>query len=570
MQLLVDLAQTLKDVAEAHGLTSQALRSAQIADSADSALRSAGGERGERGTERGPPRSAPGALHVSLQELYELKTLRVKIYEVEQAFKQHAEELESQLGELRQSFLGLSEAQVTERKALGTFREETLRDLGSLTALSTGAKVSLEDHEHRLSAVVSAEQEGREAAKSGLEHLKEEMEQKLQKKQSDHEEVLKKHSLQLVEIQNAFTSLETEILEVCAKDRNALQSKQQESLEQLAEVRHLSQQHYSELQEQFRSFQQLMLNKQWEAKQSTDAGVHDLRLRLHKVMWQRSDEGTATSLPSEPLTLIQEAEGSPVQRSPLQRSPASQLEEVRQNLEMKLVHVEEQLKRSIQRLSEDMAQKHRFVEVSLEKTLGASQVEERLTNRLEEGVRGIQYEFRKDLQAVKTFEHEALGELQSKVEAACKDAETSATQSRSTSKSLKLLEATVQDIKVSIDQNQSDVQDLRGEVSPLPQTVKRVDDLWRHFEGLKADVQQLDRSSKADVIALGEHLEAKVGSIRPRQSTGQRPTSSPRPVPPWTSEPVTSGAATTGRQRKTDGLCQAHWQRCVGESRPWP
>lgn len=38
-----------------------------------------------------------------------------------------------------------------------------------------------------------------------------------------------------------------------------------------------------------------------------------------------------------------------------------------------------------------MAQKHRFVEVSLEKTLGASQVEERLTNRLEEGVRGIQY-----------------------------------------------------------------------------------------------------------------------------------------------------------------------------------
>ena len=60
------------------------------------------------------------------------------------------------------------------------------------------------------------------------------------------------------------------------------------------------------------------------------------------------------------------------------------------------------------------------------------------------------------------------------------------------------------------------------------------------------------RSSKADVIALGEHLEAKVGSIRPRQGAGQRPTSSPRPVPPWTSEPVTSGAATAGRQRKTE------------------
>lgn len=37
------------------------------------------------------------------------------LVQVEQAFKQHVEELESQLGELRQSFLGLSEAQVTER-----------------------------------------------------------------------------------------------------------------------------------------------------------------------------------------------------------------------------------------------------------------------------------------------------------------------------------------------------------------------------------------------------------------------------------------------------------------------
>jgi len=74
----------VQDVAEAHGLTSQALRSAQIADSA---LRSAAPERPERSerSERSGPVSgasgAPGALHVSLQELYELKTLRVKIYE---------------------------------------------------------------------------------------------------------------------------------------------------------------------------------------------------------------------------------------------------------------------------------------------------------------------------------------------------------------------------------------------------------------------------------------------------------------------------------------------------------
>lgn len=77
----------VQDVAEAHGLTSQALRSAQIADSA---LRSAAPERPERPerserSERSGPVSgasgAPEALHVSLQELYELKTQLVKIYE---------------------------------------------------------------------------------------------------------------------------------------------------------------------------------------------------------------------------------------------------------------------------------------------------------------------------------------------------------------------------------------------------------------------------------------------------------------------------------------------------------
>ena len=34
--------------------------------------------------------------------------------------------------------------------------------------------------------------------------------------------------------------------------------------------------------------------------------------------------------------------------------------------------------------------------------------------------------------------------------------------------------------------------------SERPQTVKRVDDLWRHFEGLKADVEQLDRPAQTD------------------------------------------------------------------------
>ena len=106
MQLLVDLAQTLKesrniensdhnsdpyrfwrilnfdscfvgqDVAEAHGLTSQALRSAQIAETA-----ARSGAPGAPVEKSPPPSGAPGALHVSLQELYELKTLRVKLFE---------------------------------------------------------------------------------------------------------------------------------------------------------------------------------------------------------------------------------------------------------------------------------------------------------------------------------------------------------------------------------------------------------------------------------------------------------------------------------------------------------
>lgn len=64
------------------------------------------------------------------------------------------------------------------------------------------------------------------------------------------------------------------------------------------------------------------------------------------------------------------------------------------------------------------------------------------------------------------------------------------------------------------------------------------------------------RSSKADVIALGEHLEAKVGSIRPRQgATGGvgRPGPGARPVPG--AEPVTAAAGAAGaagRQRRPE------------------
>ena len=49
-------------------------------------------------------------------------------------------------------------------------------------------------------------------------------------------------------------------------------------------------------------------------------------------------------------------------------------------------------KRSIQRLSEDMAQTQLFLEVSLEKTSSASQAEERLTSRLDEGLRNLQFD----------------------------------------------------------------------------------------------------------------------------------------------------------------------------------
>ena len=63
--------------------------------------------------------------------------------------------------------------------------------------------------------------------------------------------------------------------------RTSVLSKQQELSESVAELRHLSQQflerigadfgcarHYGELQEEFRSFQQLMLKKQWDARAS--------------------------------------------------------------------------------------------------------------------------------------------------------------------------------------------------------------------------------------------------------------------------------------------------------------
>ena len=60
------------------------------------------------------------------------------------------------------------------------------------------------------------------------------------------------------------------------------------------------------------------------------------------------------------------------------------------------------------------------------------------------------------------------------------------------------------------------------------------------------------RSSKADVIALGEHLEAKVGSIRPRQGATGGVGSARPPSEPVTAAAGAAAAGAAGRQRRPE------------------
>ncbi|CAE7443579.1 unnamed protein product, partial [Symbiodinium pilosum] len=71
--------------------------------------------------------------------------------------------------------------------------------------------------------------------------------------------------------------------------------------------------------------------------------------------------------------------------------------------------------------------------------------------------------------------------------------------------SVKHLEATVKDMSVGVAQQQAGIEELKVESDTLARTTKRVDDLWRHVEGVKSDLVSLERSareSRAEILAL--------------------------------------------------------------------
>ncbi|CAK9051775.1 unnamed protein product [Durusdinium trenchii] len=567
---LVDLAQTLQEVAALSGHASQAQRSARIAAQLSDEPRAA------VGAVSPPPSGVGTTLHVSLRELHEgrerheseLQSLQSKLSQAEQQLKYLAEEMRSHVRDLTEEVASLGTAQADDRQWMKAHKHEMLVDLESLTQALQDNKASLEDHDARIVANLTAEREARAASSDALRRLKEKIEEidgKMQEMRRTHEDESTQQSSRLSEVQQAFSSLESEVLQTCSNHRNAVQSTQQESLEQLTEVRHLLHQHYREHQDQFKSFQQLMQ----EAKQASEVGLNELTLRLDKALWQRPEQMSPRAEPLTQVTrpfsprvvVVEEGPASPLCRhSPcVARSPCSPgtgaawsmaMEEMRQTLEMKLDHLESKMKRSIKHLAEDLAQKHLHLSSALEKSSGVQ--EERLSEFQCCMLRTWKAEWQPELQRLKETERGVMDDLQSKVQRACKDAEAASTQTRSLQKVQKHVDDKLQDMRVSLEQHQVQLDTLKGDVAPLPSAIKRGDDLWRHLEGVKAGIETLDRNTRAEILALGQHLEAQVRPGRtvpvPVGAGTAGPTNPVGPTTTWVSEPVATAPRAHARR----------------------
>jgi len=131
----------------------------------------------------------------------------------------------------------------------------------------------------------------------------------------------------------------------------------------------------------------------------------------------------------------------------------------------------------------------------------------------------------------------------------CSDVEIAATNSARLGKSVKHIEVTVKDMSVSVGQSQSDIEELKADAASVPRTVKRVDDLWRHFEGVKSDLASLERFSRdcrAEMLALSQALQISrsAGGRGPQISSPIQhlQTQRVREVRGFVEEPVTASA----------------------------
>lgn len=383
------------------------------------------------------------------------------------------------------------------------------------------ARASLQDHETRLGVNEADQAEVQEAAKASC-----------QRNSSSFDEVHKVHSRlssELAEVRAAFETLEQEIMESCSNHKQSVQTRQQQVLEQVEELRFLSQQRHTEAQEQFKTFQQLVLSQQWEAKQIADGELRSFQIQLDKALWQKNgadwakaaeDGASPSAIGAEPKTSrVLEPPPSPLRedfpaqwRSILEdviRRSKCLCEQTKVETDTKLGDLEAKLRKCMkglldeqlkinQRTSQEASEAQETGQLSAELVKAA---EAKFKRGLEWSLVSVRSEFQRDLENLRETQQKVLGQVQQTLASVSNDMEIAATSSARLGKSVKKVEDKVQDMSVSVAQHQADIDELRAEASTLARTNKRVDDLWRQVEGVRLE---RTKDSRAETLAQSQ------------------------------------------------------------------
>ncbi|CAE7901581.1 unnamed protein product [Symbiodinium microadriaticum] len=459
------------------------------------------------------PEPAAPALHVSLRDLRASD---------EGAWRE-LQKLQGQLAETQQDLKDLNSCYQKRMEEQEEHVETLSSRLQNLMEDQEAARASLQDHETRLGVNEADQAEVQEAAKASC-----------QRNSSSFDEVHKVHSRlssELAEVRAAFETLEQEIMESCSNHKQSVQTRQQQVLEQVEELRFLSQQRHTEAQEQFKTFQQLVLSQQWEAKQIADGELRSFQIQLDKALWQKNgadwakaaeDGASPSAIGAEPKTSrVLEPPPSPLRedfpaqwRSILEdviRRSKCLCEQTKVETDTKLGDLEAKLRKCMkglldeqlkinQRTSQEASEAQETGQLSAELVKAA---EAKFKRGLEWSLLSVRSEFQRDLENLRETQQKVLGQVQQTLASVSNDMEIAATSSARLGKSVKKVEDKVQDMSVSVAQHQADIDELRAEASTLARTNKRVDDLWRQVEGVRVSM-----ASPAQICHL-RHLHSR-------------------------------------------------------------
>ncbi|CAE7222678.1 unnamed protein product [Symbiodinium sp. CCMP2456] len=508
-QQLVDLARTVQEVARLAGQQEQERRLALIASELQTFARSDVQPDQSRGLiARGEvAEPAAPAVHVSLRDLRASD---------EGAWRE-LQKLQGQLAETQQDLKDLNSC-YQKRMEEQEEQVETLSSrLQNLVEDQEAARASLQDHETRLGVNEADQAQVQEAAKASC-----------QRNSSSFDEVHKVHgrlSSEVAEVRAAFETLEQEIMESCSNHKQSVQTRQQQVLEQVEELRFLSQQRHTEAQEQFKTFQQLVLSQQWEAKQIADGELRSFQIQLDKALWQKNgadwakaaEDGASpsaigvaepkTSRVLEPSPLREDfpAQWRSILEDVIRRSKCL-CEQTKAETDTKLGDLEAKLRKCMkglldeqlkinQRTSQDASEAQETGQLSAELVKAA---EAKFKRGLEWSLLSVRSEFQRDLENFRETQQKVLGQVQQTLASVSSDMEIAATSSARLGKSVKKVEDKVQDMSVSVAQHQADIDELRAETGTLVRTNKRVDDLWRQVEGVRLE---RTKDSRAEALA---------------------------------------------------------------------